>query len=102
MQKQITILGRTFEVRQVTRKQMTSIYKKKSGDSGYPDGLLSYDARIIYIRTELPAREKRLTLYHEVVHAALRVSGANMTISQEVEEVICETVANAFSDLIKT
>lgn len=54
----------------------------------------SYD-RKIEIAANLPLRAKRLTLYHEVVHAALDDSGLHYTLPKASQEVLCDLIATA-------
>jgi Zn-dependent peptidase ImmA (M78 family) len=55
----------------------------------------------IIIDSDEPEIEKMKTLNHEAIHALLHRLGVTQTMSREMEEVICEGVANLIYENFK-
>ena len=66
-------------------------------------GLFFAEPFIIWINPKVKDPElAHRVLLHELVHACLYRVGASQTLSTEAEEVICETMANFFSDYMES
>lgn len=96
--KSINILGREFKIQKVSEAEI----KRRTGHRHAPEAALQYSSRIILIRKGLTPHEERLSLYHEVGHAIMRTTGISQVVNPEVQEIICESFASGFTDLVKT
>lgn len=82
------IEGQVYEIRYTNR----GLAKKHVGD-------MDPNEKIIKIRPSLEAREKRVTLYHEMVHALFYENRFyNLNISDDAEEMISDVVAEFIED----
>ena len=72
------------------------IYKELEDKHGECDLL----KKIIYIDTskKTQGRVHRITFWHELVHAYLNEMYINVLIPIEIEEILCETIANMIED----
>ena len=92
--KSVTILGRKFKVKIVTLAVMNKSYETPAA------ALVNFDTRTILILNSLSDYDKMLCLFHEIGHISQVVNGVDQVISAELKEILCETNANAFMDLI--
>lgn len=94
--KKIMIRGKKWKV---------STRKKVKDDDGTPcSGLTDPSKSMIYIRSELTDRQKVWTFFHEFTHAVLYEAGVTINtggLSDIVEEIICDNVADGFIELLK-
>lgn len=96
--REVTILGRTFKVKRMSEAEI----KKAVGREYTPEAALHYHKRTILIKKGMTSHEERLALYHEVCHAIMRTTGISQVINPDVQEIICESMASGFCDLVKT
>lgn len=59
-----------INIRQVTTKEMRELYECEEDDVT-PDGFWDADSDSIYLLKKLSLSQKRLVLFHELVHAAV-------------------------------
>lgn len=92
----LTILGRKIKVKVVPQHKI----EKLSG-AEYTVGLYDSNNRVIYIAEELSEKDKRYYLVHESVHALHHFTGIDQTLPESLVEVICQSTASLFEDLMK-
>ena len=63
-------------------------------------GLTIGDLRIIKICDSLDKRRRWMTLWHEVVHAALHVNGLGNELNAEIEEVIAQSLEHTLEQFL--
>jgi hypothetical protein len=85
--KSIRILGTKYKIKVVTDPE-------NWGSCLVHDGIIEINKEAL---TQPNILNK--TLLHEIVHATLSITGANQTIPEGTEEVICESIASVFHDL---
>lgn len=85
--KSIRILGTKYKIKIVNDPE-------NWGVCHVHDGLIEID-KVALERPDILNK----TLIHEIVHASLSITGANQTIPEGTEEVICESIASVFYDL---
>lgn len=93
--KSISILGRNYRITEVSMEKMIEVSEERSM------GCVCFTSKNIYLIEGMTNEDKLLTLAHETVHIALTVTGLNLIIPFKIQEVICETMANLYLDLIK-
>ena len=94
----VMICGRKFTL----KNNMTEEgIRKLVNDGSSPLGSTNYSERIIAVREHKNKDEQIITYIHELVHVALNHSGAAQVINGDMQEVICESVANAVFDGFK-
>lgn len=93
--KKIKILGREIKIKEVPTKELIEL----SGVNA--SGLYDHLSLKIYIAKDLPEKEKMLVLRHEFCHSVMFITGLSQVINGDVQEIICESFANAMSDLFK-
>lgn len=66
-------------------------------------GIFDPNRQEIYISESMPKREVMATIIHEVIHAIFERTGLNQAhgIAPDVQEIICENVANWFDENTK-
>ena len=94
MPRTLTILGRKYKLRFVSEKKMQEIINVPAWAA------VDFDNKQILVQETLSPEEAMLSIIHEVGHIAQSVSGINQVIPLELQEILCETNANAFADLI--
>ena len=92
--KKATILGRTFKIKYVTLETIA----RRSGISAV--GLMDWEKKEILISKTLNEHDTMLTIIHECTHASHFITGLNQIIPGEIQELICETTAALFEDII--
>jgi hypothetical protein len=92
MRKNITILGRTIEIK----------IGKNLHYRGEPClGLCDYDSRIIYLEKNQSPQMMKDTLCHEAVHYMLILTGMDQRISESENEMYCQLIAAFMQDMKK-
>lgn len=94
----VMICGRKFTLK---NNMSDDKIKKLLNDGSIPFGATNYSERIIAIREHKNRDEQIITYIHELVHVALIHSGASQVINGDMQEIICESVANAVFDGFK-
>lgn len=84
----VTVLGETFKI-----KYKPMISKSDTGEGDY--GQMVFDERVIYIDDQLKGRHLESTLFHEMIHAALAVSGHTFLLSEKEEESLVRALEHA-------
>ena len=89
--KSILILGRRFEI----------IFKEEVILDGKVVGAtVDFHSMQIHVDPTMTDVNQWKSFFHEVVHIGLDVSGIDQTLSSFAVEVICQTLANTFYDLV--
>lgn len=66
------------------------------------DGMYSIDKSLIELDSELSKDEKLRALIHELVHVVwLRIGLQSTKVSEDIEEILCEAIANSVSENLK-
>jgi Zn-dependent peptidase ImmA (M78 family) len=94
--KQINVLGRKYKVKLISFKKLTEI----AGQESY--ACVDYSNNVIFISENLSEYEKMISLFHEMAHICQITVGLNQVISPELQEIICESMANSFADLVRS
>jgi len=89
----IKILGNTWEVREVTAKEIGDIM---ATDKRYTVGACDYHTKTIYILKDLKEEIKKETLIHEISHAILYTTSLNEHLTPEQQEQYCEFLRVAY------
>lgn len=89
----IKILGNTWEVREVTAKELSEFL---SDDSAYNMGGCDSMNKRLLILKDLPQEIKRETLLHEIGHAIMYETSLNAHCSKETKEQYCEFLRVAY------
>lgn len=89
----IAVLGEWFRI------ELIAGPKDKEGTllSGYTDG----ERRLFVIDSNLDVGRQWETLVHEYVHGALYVNGVANVITDELQEVIAQTLEHAICQLVR-
>lgn len=95
--KSVTILGRKFSVKILTRDQIN----KKMNRTDGPEGGIHYLKREIVLAKDLPKEEMIVTFLHECNHAIDCITGFSQTLSCNEFEIMAETRATGFYDVFK-
>ena len=90
------ILGRVYKIKIVTKTKLMTI------TSGNAVACVDFSDQTVYIWDELSDEQKMLSLFHELSHIAHVVVGLDQVINAKIQEILCETMANAFGDLLKS
>lgn len=93
--KSVTILGRKFTVKVVTKE-----YIEKEIGLGTMGGM-NYTKKLILISNNMSKEDMYITYLHEICHVGMYVVGLNQVIASEIQELLCETLANTFFDSVK-
>jgi Zn-dependent peptidase ImmA (M78 family) len=93
--KAITILGRKIKVKILPQDKLAKI-----AHDDRTVGLYCPNKRTIYLAEELDARQKRYYLIHEAVHCLHDLTGIDQTLPDSLVEVICQSTATLFEDLL--
>lgn len=91
----ITILGRNYRITEVSMQKMQQTTETPSM------GAVDWSTRRILIIKDMTNEDKLLTLAHEIVHIGMNTAGLDQVTNRKIQEIICETMANSFMDLIK-
>jgi Zn-dependent peptidase ImmA (M78 family) len=92
--KQITILGRTIKVQELSKEEIDKISMGAQGSYNYKE------KRIVILKT-LDHTEKILTLMHEVHHVISFIGGFSQIEDKDIFEVRAELYAGGFLDLLR-
>lgn len=93
--KTVTILGRKFTVKVISKE----VIEKEIG-TGVMGGM-NYTKKSILISNNMSKEDMYITYLHEVCHVGMYVTGLNQVIPSEMQEILCETLANTFFDVNK-
>jgi Zn-dependent peptidase ImmA (M78 family) len=93
--KNIIILGRKIKIKILPQEQLERI-----ADKQYVVGLWVATERTIYLAKELNKQDMRYYLIHEAVHAMHHFTGIDQTLHDSLVEVICQSTATLFEDLL--
>ncbi len=94
--KSITILGRKYQLRIVNEKKMLSITNE------YAFGCVDFNNNTISILEGQTGEQQLGVLIHEVGHICHMIVGTEQIISNELKEILCESMANCMIDLVKS
>jgi Zn-dependent peptidase ImmA (M78 family) len=94
----ILVSGRKFKLKNNLSEDQI---KKLINDGSCPFGATNYSERVIAVREHKNKDEQVITYIHELLHVALIHSGLCQVISPELQEIICESGANAVFDGFK-
>ena len=87
----LTILGREFKL----------IFQDGLVDEGRTlGGMVDFGEMIIYVDSGMTERNQWVALFHECVHVGCDVAGVDQVLNKFAIEVICQTLANTFYDLV--
>jgi Zn-dependent peptidase ImmA (M78 family) len=92
--RSVTVLGDKIRVLQVDAKTM-----KYEAQDDTAIGLALLLENKILILKNLPEKEKPRVLTHEIVHFILYKTCSNVSISAEMEEVLCQVIATTFGQM---
>lgn len=91
--KKISIMGRTWKIKQVSRPT-------------YKDelclGMCDYDGKVIYLEKDQDDDSKFSTLVHEAAHAWLILCGLDQKMSESEVEVNCQLMAAFVEDVVRS
>jgi|688.fasta_scaffold444643_2 hypothetical protein len=96
MPSKLTILGRSYKLKLVSEKKMIELIEVPAWAA------VDFTNKQILIQETLSEEEMMISLFHEIGHIAQVVTGINQVISQEMQEILCETMANSMIDLIRS
>ena len=83
------------------REISVSIVKKIPGEQTRTLGVFDMGSRRIYLRADQNKDEMLYTLLHEINHAILWTRGAHNLLTEKNEEVIVDSFADGFLNLIR-
>lgn len=94
--KSVKILGKSIKIKRANREKIQEL-----------TGVLAYGCydpvkRTIYIETESQKEKlfQETILHHEIAHAIMSIAGLDQVIAPELQEIICESFANAYLEII--
>jgi Zn-dependent peptidase ImmA (M78 family) len=94
--KKISVLGRSYKVKFLPFEKLTII----AGEESF--ACVDYSNHVIFIAENLSEYEKMISLFHEMAHICQITVGLNQVISPDLQEIICESMANSFADLVRS
>ena len=94
--KQVTILGKTFKVKQVSAQEIEKKY------NGRAYGIMDFSSKLIYIDKSLNPEDMLSTYLHECCHVVTYIVGLNQVIPGDLMEILCESMANGIMDVLNT
>jgi Zn-dependent peptidase ImmA (M78 family) len=94
--KHIKVLGRKIKVKFIPQKKLGEIALDQ-----HTVGLYDPNTMTIYLASELSPEQRRYYLIHEAVHASHHFTGIDQTIPDSLVEIICQTTATLFEDLLE-
>lgn len=93
--KSVTILGRKFTVKVVSKE-----YIEKEIGPGVMGGM-NYTKKSILVSNNMSREDMYITYLHEICHVGMYVAGLNQVIPSDIQELLCETLANTFYDSVR-
>lgn len=93
--KSVTILGRKFTVKVVSKE-----YIEKEIGPGVMAGM-NYTKKSILVSNNMSREDMYITYLHEICHVGMYVAGLNQVIPSDIQELLCETLANTFYDSVR-
>jgi hypothetical protein len=94
--KSVTILGRKYKLKIVTDKQITAVAGVLC------EACVDFNTKTIYVWKDLPQDEQMVAIFHEIQHISHMVCGLSQVISAEMQEILCESSAQGFYDLLRS
>jgi len=94
--KSVTILGRKYKLKLISGEQITEIAGVLC------EACVELNTKQIFIVKDLPDDEKIIALFHEIQHISHLVCGVSQVVSPEMQEILCESTAQAFYDLLRS
>ena len=94
--KFVIILGRKYILKMVSDQEITKIAGVLC------EACVELRTKQIFIVKDLPDDEKLIALFHEIQHISHLVSGISQVVSPELQEILCESTAQAFYDLLRS
>jgi hypothetical protein len=94
--KSVSILGRKFKLKLDSQENIIKVAGAQC------EGCVDFNTNTIHVWKDLSPADQMLTIFHETQHISHLVSGLSQVTSPEVQEIICESTAQAFFDLIKS
>lgn len=94
--KSLTILGRKIKVKIIPQEKLGEL-----AVDGRTVGLYDPNTKTIYLAKELTPQQKRYYLIHEAVHCVHDLTGIDQTLPDCLIEIICQTTATLFEDLLE-
>lgn len=94
--KHLTILGRKYKLKFVDQPTM----QKTTDEPSF--AAVDFENKIILVLESLSDEDKMLSILHELGHITHVTVGANQVLSFEMQEILCESGANAILDLVKS
>lgn len=91
--KSVNVLGKKIKI----SHKIPVKYKSEINKDNYL-GLFFSELGQIWINDKCDDKTMNAILIHEICHAVLSRVGADLVISSEMNEVVCESMANFFSD----
>lgn len=92
----VTILGRKYKIKELD-------FDKIEEFAGSPcEACVDIKNFKIYIVKDLSTYEKTIALFHEIQHISHYICGLSQVVSPELQEILCESTAQAFADLIRS
>lgn len=92
----LKILGRKVKVKIIPQEKIAAL-----SDDKHTIGLFDPNCMTIFIAENLSEPDKLYILTHEAVHCSHYLTGLDQSIPEPLIEVICQTTATLFMDLIK-
>lgn len=90
----VDILGKKVTIKRTARKTM-------SKEFGYPvDGYFCPSKYEIHIAKDMEKEKFKQTLLHELIHVCMNRVGADQVISPELQEILCESIANSLAAFV--
>lgn len=92
MPKYVMIMGRKIPVKLVDQDVLDEMIEGSIG-------LYDCHTRCIYINKTLPKHIQKYTLYHELGHVIMDLTGLDQVIHRQVQEIICQSYATLIEDI---
>jgi Zn-dependent peptidase ImmA (M78 family) len=90
----VMVYGRKIPIRYINKDQLNEHINGA-------EGLWDTYTRQIYINKEAPKCVQYYYIYHEMGHAVLTYTGLDQILSAELQEVIVQSFATMFEDVVK-
>jgi len=94
--KNIIILGRKYNLKLVSGEYITKIAGVLC------EACVEFNSKTIFVVKDLPDDEKMIAIFHEVQHISHLVCGISQVVSPDMQEILCESSAQAFYDLLRS
>jgi Zn-dependent peptidase ImmA (M78 family) len=94
--KSVTIFGRKYKLKIVSQQKIIQIA------GSLCEACVEFDSKSIFVVKDLPDDEKLIAILHEIQHISHHTCGISQVISPEMQEILCESTAQAFYDLLRS